>query len=63
METINFEEYRAFIRAIRNSEIIFGYKSFDDDSEPEFEAELEPDLGYESKNESENESENDTSTL
>ena len=55
METheLNFEEYRALIRAIKNIEIIFGYRSFDDDSEPEFESKLEADLGYESGNESE----------
>ncbi len=55
METneLNFEEYRALIRAIKNIEIIIGYRSFDDDSEPEFEFEVEPDLGYESANESE----------
>ena len=55
METheLNFEEYRALIRAIKNIEIIFGYRSFDYDSEPKFESELEADLGYESGNESE----------
>jgi len=55
METheLNFEEYRALIRAIKNVEILLGYRSFDDDSEPEFESEVEPDLGYESGNESE----------
>ena len=55
METkeINFEEHRALIRAIKNIGIISGYRSFDDDSEPEFEAELEHHLGYESGNESE----------
>ena len=55
METheLNFEEYRALIRAIKNVEILLVYRSFDDDSEPEFESEVEPDLGYESGNESE----------
>ena len=55
METheLNFEEYKALIRAIKNVEILLGYRSFDDDSEPEFESEVEPDLGYESGNESE----------
>ena len=55
METheLNFEEYRALIRAIKNVEILLGYRSFDDDSELEFESEIEPDLGYEPGNESE----------
>ena len=55
METhqLNFEEYRALIRAIKNVEILLGYRSFDDDSEPEFESKVESDLGYESGNESE----------
>lgn len=50
METneLNFEECKAFIRVIKNIEIVFGYRSFDDDSEPEFKAELEPDRGCES---------------
>ena len=52
-EEPNFEEYRALNRTIKNIEILFGHRSFDDDSEPEFGAELEPDLGYESGNESE----------
>ena len=61
METyeLNFEEYRALIRAIKNIEILFGYRSFDDDSKPEFEAELESDQGYESGNESELEIDDD----
>jgi len=70
-EELNFEEYRALIRAIKNIEI-FGYRSFDDDSEPLFASELNHDLGYESGNESDNEilnesdnnnNDNDTSTL
>ncbi len=51
IEELNFEEYR-LIRAIKNIEIIFAYRSFDDDSESEFAFELEHDLGYESGNES-----------
>ena len=62
-EEINFEEYRALIRVIKNIEIIFSYRSFDDDSEPEFEAELEPDLGYESGNESDIETLNESDNI
>ena len=62
METheLNFEEYRALIRAIKNVEILLGYRSFDDDSELEFESEVESDLGYESGNESDIETLNES---
>ena len=60
---LNFEEYRALIRAIKNVDILLGYRSFDDDSEPEFEAESEPDLGYESGNESDIETINESDNV
>ena len=47
---LNFEEYRALIKAIENIEILLGYRSFDDDSEPLFASGLNHDLGYESGN-------------
>jgi len=60
---LNFEEYRALIRAIKNVDILLGYRSLDDDSEPEFEAESEPDLGYESGNESDIETINESDNV